>query len=75
MGTIWNIVPSATLGMFQVMKVEVTLLMRPSRKAVMGNALHQFLEVLETKPKRETFKSINTDPALLEHSSSPTGRT
>lgn len=30
-----------------------------------GNALHQFLEVQETKPKRETFKSINTDPALL----------
>lgn len=35
MGTIWNIVPSATLGLFQVVKVEVTLLIQPSRKAVM----------------------------------------
>jgi hypothetical protein len=34
-----------------------------------GNTLHRFLEVQETKPERETFKSINTDPALLKHCS------
>lgn len=31
-----------------------------------GNASHQFLEARETKPKRETFMSINTDAALLK---------
>ena len=31
-----------------------------------GNTMYQFLEVRETKPKRETFKSINTGPALLK---------
>lgn len=31
-----------------------------------GNASHQFLEARETKPERETFKSINTAPALLK---------
>ena len=40
-----------------------------------GNALPWFLEVPETKPERETFKSINIAPALLKPSSLPTGQT